>query len=281
MLVLPSPAKLNLFLHVTGRRSDGYHRLQTLFQLLDWGDELGFTLLDRDVIEIDMPGMEIPLENNLIYRAARLLRETASRPLPGVSVRVTKRIPDSGGLGGGSSNAATALHALNQLWSLNVDNQTLQQLGLTLGADVPLFVAGHSAWAEGIGEQLEPLTLPEYWYLIIHPNCRVATGEIFSSRELTRNSLPITIAAFFKGGTRNDCQPVVQSLYPEVDKALKWLENFGDARLTGTGACIFASWPDKASAETVAQQVPSGWNSYLARGINTSPLISALEASED
>jgi len=276
LLTLPSPAKLNLFLHITSRRGDGYHCLQTLFQLLDWGDELHFTPNSSGDVTVDMDTLEVPLRDNLIYKAAQLLRSKPDTHYRGVHIEVRKRIPDGGGLGGGSSNAATTLVALNKLWSAGLNTQQLQQLGLSLGADVPVFIGGHSAWAEGVGEQLQPIDLPQRWYLVIDPGCRVPTKEIFCSRQLTRNSCPITIAAFFKGGTRNDCQPVVQALYPEVDNALKWLGNFGDAKLTGTGACIYAGWPEKATAEAVLREVPGHWSCWLTRGINVSPLISAM-----
>jgi len=222
-LSLLSPAKLNLFLHITGRRPDGYHQLQTLFQLLNWGDQLHFTPNHSGTITLDSADLGIPVEENLIVRAARLLRH-GSR---GAHITLDKHIPAGGGLGGGSSNAATTLLALNHLWGLNMAPTELQALAVELGADVPVFVGARTAWAEGIGEILTPIDLPEQWFLIVVPDCHVATSEIFSHQQLTRNSPPIKMASFFEGDSRNDCQRLVRRLYPEVDKVLKWLENFG------------------------------------------------------
>jgi 4-diphosphocytidyl-2-C-methyl-D-erythritol kinase len=271
-LTLAAPAKLNLFLHILGRRPDGYHRLQTLFQLLDWGDTLQFTPNDSGAITLDFDGENIATQQNLIFRAASAL-QSGSR---GVHIRAEKRIPAGGGLGGGSSDAATTLLALNHLWGLELPGARLQAIGAELGADVPVFVAGHSAWAEGTGEELTPVELPERWYLVVDPGCPVSTVEIFSHSELTRDTAPIKIAAFFKGDSRNDCQAVVRRLYPAVDNALKWLENFGDARLTGTGGCIFTDFDDKAAAERTCRQLPAPWQGFVARGLNTSPVITAL-----
>lgn len=273
-LQLLSPAKLNLFLHVTGRRADGYHQLQTLFQLLDWGDDLAFQNDDSGEVQVDMDGMHLAAEDNLILRAARLLH----RPGLGVAIHCRKRIPAGGGLGGGSSNAATTLLALNRLWGLALENHSLQSLGRQLGADVPVFVAGHSAWAEGIGELLTPVDLPERWFLILHPGCEVPTGEIFSAPELTRETPPITIAAFFGGSSRNDCEPVVTGRYPEVDEALTWLGQHAAARLTGTGACVFAAFDSEAEARSIAARVPPRWRHQLARGVNRSPVHTRLQA---
>ena len=267
-----SPAKLNLFLHITGRRADGYHELQTLFQLLDYGDTLSITATNDGQIQLEGPDLGIPQEDNLIVRAARLIQP----PGRGARIRLQKNIPTGGGLGGGSSNAATTLLGLNTLWELGLDSAELQALGASLGADVPVFVAGHSAWGEGIGEQLTPIELPPCWYLVVHPGCHVATGEIFSRPELTRNSPPITIAAFFEGGSRNDCQDVVKDLYPEVANALNWLGNFGEAKLTGTGACVFASFLSRAEAEAIGGQMPDRWTAFVARGLNRSPLLEQL-----
>ena len=272
-LSVAAPAKLNLFLHITGRRPDGYHELQTLFQLLDFGDTLHFEATDDGELVLDGPDLGIAAADNLILRAARLLQ---ADPADGARIRLEKRIPAGGGLGGGSSDAASTLLALNHLWQLGHSNEALQLMGRELGADVPVFVAGHSAWAEGIGERLTPVDLPERWYLVISPDCHVATGEIFSRPELTRNTPPITIAAFFTGDSRNDCQPVVRDLYPEVDNALIWLEKTGDARLTGTGACVFASFHSRAQAEAVQQQMPAGWGGFVARGVNRSPVLEQL-----
>ncbi len=276
-LRLLSPAKLNLFLHVTGQRSDGYHSLQTLFQLLDWGDELAFSVDTSGEIKLAGDSLDIPPEQNLIVRAARLL-QPAGR---GAHITLRKRIPEGGGLGGGSSNAATTLLALNQLWDLGLSNERLQALGRELGADVPVFVAGASAWAEGVGELLTPVQLPPRWYLVVCPQCHVSTGEVFSHRQLTRDTSPITIAAFFEGHSRNDCQALVRNLYHEVDKALKWLEKFGNARLTGTGACCFAGFAERAPAMAALEQLPAAMTGFVAPGINESPVLRELAAARN
>jgi len=267
-----SPAKLNLFLHITGRRADGYHELQTLFQLLDWGDAMAFTVNDSGAITLDDGGTGIPAPDNLVVRAARLLQGAGQ----GVHVHLRKRIPMGGGLGGGSSNAATTLLVLNQLWHAGRSAAELRALGAGLGADVPVFLAGRSAWAEGTGDRLTPVELPERWYLVLVPDCHVATGEIFSHPELTRNSAPIKMAAFFTGDSRNDCQRLVRRLYPDVDKALSLLEKFGEARLTGTGACVFAAYDSQAQAQAVQAQLPGRCRSFVARGTNQSPVPGIL-----
>ena len=271
-LSLLSPAKLNLFLHITGRRPDGYHQLQTLFQLLNWGDQLHFTPNHSGTITLDSADLGIPVEENLIVRAARLLRH-GSR---GAHITLDKHIPAGGGLGGGSSNAATTLLALNHLWGLNMAPTELQALAVELGADVPVFVGARTAWAEGIGEILTPIDLPEQWFLIVVPDCHVATSEIFSHQQLTRNSPPIKMASFFEGDSRNDCQRLVRRLYPEVDKVLKWLENFGEARLTGTGACVFAGFSTATEARAAQRHLPHKWAGIVAQGVNKSPILRAL-----
>jgi 4-diphosphocytidyl-2-C-methyl-D-erythritol kinase len=270
-----SPAKLNLFLHITGRRSDGYHELQTLFQLLDWGDQLTFTPNQSGTITLESTGTDIPMENNLVVSAARLLQKGSL----GAHIELQKHIPTGAGLGGGSSNAASTLLALNHLWGLRLPQSQLQTLGAGLGADVPVFVGAHTAWAEGIGEILTPIELPERWYLILVPDCHVSTAQIFSHRQLTRNSIPIKMAAFFEGDSRNDCQSLrndcqslVRRLYPEVDKSLNILDKFGEARLTGTGACTFISFDNAAQARKAREQLPGELTSVLARGVNISPL---------
>lgn len=286
---LLSPAKLNLFLHITGRRPDGYHTLQTVFQLLDWGDRMTFTANNSGVLELDMPGgsmpgSSIPAADNLILRAARLLQRERSASNKsaqlGASIRCEKQIPMGGGLGGGSSNAATTLLALNQLWGLGLSTGRLQALGATLGADVAVFVGGHSAWAEGIGDELTRLSLPDAWYLVIKPRCAVPTREIFSDRELTRDSLPITMTAFFQGVHRNDCEAVVVANYPETGDALNWLRQtagrLAEPRLTGTGSCVFATFGTREAALTAQRQVPEPWLSFVAKGTNESPVLRAL-----
>jgi 4-diphosphocytidyl-2-C-methyl-D-erythritol kinase len=272
-LNLLSPAKLNLFLHITGRREDGYHNLQTLFQLLDWGDSLSFTANNSG--EITLRGMDlgIPATENLIYRAGRLLQHGDL----GVDIAVNKSIPAGAGLGGGSSNAATTLLALNQLWQLKLPRNELQTLGATLGADVPVFVGGRTAWAEGIGEVLTPVDLGQHWYVIITPACHVSTGQVFCHLQLTRNTSPIKMAAFFEGYSRNDCQALVRRLYPEVDESLSWLSQFGESRLTGTGASVFASFGAETEARAVLQRLPHQWTGVLARGLNQSPVTASLD----
>ncbi len=274
-ITLLSPAKLNLFLHVVGRRADGYHNLQTVFQLLDYGDTLRFETTTDSAIALTPELLGVPNANNLIVRAARLL-QTFSGCTHGARIELTKRLPLGGGLGGGSSNAATTLLALNRLWGLNLPLPTLAALGVQLGADVPVFVHGRSAWAEGVGEQLEPLALPLRNYLILVPPCEVSTARIFSHQALTRNSSPITIAAFLREGGRNDCEPVVRKLYPEVAFALDWLSRFGPTRMTGTGACVFTSFATRADAEQVAQQIPAGYRGFVAQGVQHSPVHTAL-----
>ena len=268
----PAPAKLNLFLHVTGRRTDGYHELQTVFQLLDFGDELAFTPRadGRVLLRAPLPG--VAPDDDLTVRAARLLQR-ASGCTRGVDIALDKRLPLGGGLGGGSSDAATTLVALNRLWGLGLDTAALAGLGRELGADVPVFVHGHSAWAEGIGERLTPLALPPRWYLVLVPACHVATAEIFKAPELTRDSMPIKMPDFLAGRTRNDCQPVVVGRHPEVAEALAVLG--GRGRMSGTGACVFAAFDD---AESARNALPAGWRGFVARGVDRSPLLVRLDA---
>jgi len=277
---LPAPAKLNLFLHITGRRADGYHLLQTVFQLLDFGDELSFSLDNTGQISItpQLPG--VPPEDNLIFKAANALRQ-ASGCTKGVRIQLEKRLPSGAGLGGGSSDAATTLLALNALWRLDLSLDVLAAIGLPLGADVPVFVRGHSAWAEGVGEQLIPMELPQKWFLVIFPGCQVETAKIFCHEELTRNDLPSTIRAFLGAGTssdyRNTCQPVVEMLYPAVKEARLWLSNYAtDAQMTGTGACVFAGFSARNEAQKVLAKLPGKWQGFIARGINKSPVHTAL-----
>ncbi|HQQ63057.1 MAG TPA: 4-(cytidine 5'-diphospho)-2-C-methyl-D-erythritol kinase [Pseudomonadales bacterium] len=273
-LTLPAPAKINLFLHITGRRADGYHLLQTVFQLLDHGDSLDFSLRDDGQITLtgEVPG--IAPEQNLIVKAGRLLQQH-TRCRPGADIVLVKRLPTGGGLGGGSSDAATTLLGLNILWDLQLDIDTLAALGLQLGADVPVFVRGRSSWAEGVGELLTPVNLPDNWFLVITPDCAVNTGEIFNAEELTRNTPAITIAAFSQGGgqvaTRNDCQPVVEKRYPAVKNALEWLSHHTNCRMTGTGASVFGSFPTREQAEAVLAMKPAPWRGFVARAVNISP----------
>lgn len=272
----PAPAKLNLFLHVTGRRPDGYHLLQTVFQFLDFGDELDYIARDDGVIQRtgDLPG--VPPELDLTVRAARLLRDAAGRNF-GVTIVLRKRLPMGGGVGGGSSDAATTLVALNALWDLGMSLDELAKLGLRLGADVPVFVHGQAAWAEGVGEQLQPMPdLPQPWYVVIAPNCHVSTAEIFRDPDLTRNEPPIKIRNFLAGQGRNVCEPLVRRRYPEVDEALNWLGQFGPARMSGTGASIFLAFDSQDKARAVYNERPQKWGGFIARGMNTSPLLARL-----
>ena len=278
-LILPAPAKLNLMLHVLGRREDGYHELQTLFQFLDHGDELTFARREDGQIRLlsDLPGVDH--ESNLIVRAARLLQQLGD-DVPGADITLVKRLPMGGGIGGGSSDAATTLLGLNRLWNLGLDLDRLAQLGLSLGADVPVFVRGHAAFAEGVGERLQAVELPEPWYLVAVPQVSVSTAEIFSDPELTRNTPPITVRSLLAGGGHNDCQPVVEKRYPQVRNALSLLNKFVPARMTGTGACVFGSFPNEGEADKVRRQLPATLPSFVARGSNVSMLHRMLEKLE-
>jgi 4-diphosphocytidyl-2-C-methyl-D-erythritol kinase len=273
----PAPAKLNLFLHVTGRRPDGYHELQTVFQLIDLCDTIGISVRDDGRIERPDGPPGVDPESDLTVRAARALQVATGCRL-GATLRVRKRIPMGGGLGGGSSDAATVLLGLNELWGCGLTVDRLAGLGLPLGADVPVFVRGSSAWGQGVGEDLQPLELPESWYVVIHPGVAVGTRDVFQSPELTRNSPIITIRDFFQSGGRNDCEPVVRARFPEVADALDWLGRFAPARLTGTGSCIFAPCATAIDAERLAARVPDRWTSYVARGVNVSPVHDLLRA---
>lgn len=272
-----APAKLNLFLHVVGRRDDGYHLLQTLFRFIDLNDTLHFTLREdgevRRVNDID----GVPAEHDLCVRAANLLqRETGCKW--GVNIEVEKRIPMGGGLGGGSSDAATTLLALNRLWGLGLSRERLMQLGLTLGADVPVFVFGQNAFAEGVGERLQAYELPEAWYVVLSPPVHVPTAQIFTHPELTRNTISITIRALpiggdvRAGGFANDLQPVACSLYPEIGQHLAWLEQFAPAMMTGSGACVFAEFATEEQASAVLHQLPTDMRGFVARGLQQHPL---------
>jgi 4-diphosphocytidyl-2-C-methyl-D-erythritol kinase len=271
----PAPAKLNLFLHVTARRADGYHELQTLFQLIDLADTIAIRVREDGAIERPEGPRGVAPEADLAVRAAHALR-TATGVSLGADLKVLKRIPLGGGLGGGSSDAATTLVALNELWGCGLAQPELAVLGRSLGADVPVFIEGFSAWGEGIGEHLTQVELPERWYLVIHPGVAVSTASVFQSPELTRNSPLITIRDFFESGGRNDCEGVVRSLCPEVGEALDWLGRLAPARLTGTGSCVFAAFASAPEAERLAARVPDRWTSAVARGLNVSPLRERL-----
>lgn len=272
----PAPAKLNLFLHVTGRRADGYHLLQTVFQLLNFGDELTFRVTRDGVIsrEYDLPG--VSTATDLVMRAAHSL-QAHCRTRQGVAIQLNKRLPAGGGLGGGSSDAATTLVALNHLWGCGLAPVKLAQLGLQLGADVPVFIYGHSAWAEGVGERLEPIPLPERWFVVLAPAINVSTAKVFSDPQLIRDCPPITIRAFLTGQGRNVCQPVVCAQYPEVAAALETLSRFAPARLTGTGACVFAAFDTEQAARLAWSELGRQWQGFVAKGVNRSPLVTMLQ----
>ena len=280
----PAPAKLNLFLHITGRRPDGYHLLQTVFQFLDRSDSLDFSLRQDGLIRREAGPTAVAEEEDLTVRAARLLQAKSGTPL-GADIILRKNLPLEAGLGGGSSDAATTLIALNQHWGTGLSATALAALGLELGADVPVFLGGRAAWAEGVGEKLTPLELPEPWYLVVEPACRIATREIFQAPELTRNSAPITIAGFRAGLGRNDFEPTVRARYPEVSKALDWLaghaEAGAEARLTGSGACVYSAFAEETQARKVAEALPESWRGFVARGCNRSPLMARLERERD
>ena len=273
----PAPAKLNLFLHVLGRREDGYHELQTAYQLIDLADNLSFCLReDGEIRRLEGPP-SVPAQTDLTVRAARQL-QAAANSRRGVDIRIRKRIPIQGGLGGGSSDAATTLVALNEIWGLHMPVEMLAGLGRELGADLPLFIHGHSAWGEGVGERITPLDLPPRHYAVVFPGVGVSTAEVFQASELTRNSPSLTIRGFLQAGGRNDCAPVAIGRYPEVARALAWLARRGDARLTGTGSCVFAGFADRASAEAALSDLPGEWSGFVAQGLDRSPLQGRLAA---
>jgi len=274
----PAPAKLNLFLHVLGRRSNGYHDLQTVFRLIDRADEIAITVRSDGVIRRTnvTPGVEP--ESDLCLRAARLLREAVTARLGpaaamlGADIGLEKRLPIGGGLGGGSSDAATVILVLNRLWDLKLARPELMALGLTLGADVPLFLFGANALGEGVGERLTALELPPAWYLVLTPQVSVSTKEIFSSVALTRDTKPLKIPPFLPGLGKNDLQPVATALYPEIAAHLKWLSQHGDARMTGSGACVFAEFGTEAEARAVEARLPGSMRGFVARGLDRHPL---------
>lgn len=274
----PAPAKLNLFLHVTGRRPDGYHELQTVFQLIDLADSLYFTpRTDGEVRRVGGP-VEVPADADLCVRAARALQAACGIERRGVDIRLEKRIPIQGGLGGGSSDAATTLVALNEIWGLRLAPSLLADLGLGLGADVPVFVLGQTAWGEGIGERLTPLELPEKHFAVVFPGVGIPTADVFQAPELTRKTPETTIRGFLKAGGRNDCEPVVTGRSPEVRRALAWLAARGEARMTGTGSCVFAAFADRDAAAAALEGLPPEWRGFVARGLDRSPLQERLAA---
>ncbi|MGH1470958.1 MAG: 4-(cytidine 5'-diphospho)-2-C-methyl-D-erythritol kinase [Cellvibrionaceae bacterium] len=276
---LPAPAKINLFLHVLGKRADGYHELQTLFQLLDYGDTLTFSAHSN--LRLTTTNPVLANNDNLIMQVAKAL-QTASHCSEGVHIHLDKILPMGGGIGGGSSDAATTLLALNQLWGCKLSIEQLCDIGKQYGADIPVFIQGHTAWAEGIGEKLQPIDIPSKWYIVLTPDCEISTAQIFGHSELTRDTPPITVAAFFEQGARNDCQPLVEKLFPSVAESVNWLKNHpanasGSARMTGTGASVFAAFDDQSTAATVLADSP--WKGFVARGVNRSSVHSLLSSA--
>lgn len=267
----PSPAKLNLFLYITGQRPNGYHDLQTLFQFVDYGDSLSFNVLDDSAIVLTTPTDGVADEDNLVVRAARLLQAHAGVS-QGAEISLQKRIPMGGGLGGGSSNAATVLIALNALWQCGLCDTELAQLGVTLGADVPVFVMGHAAFAEGIGEILQPVEPEEKWYLIAHPGVTIPTPLIFGDPELTRNTPKRTVNVLLDTPYANDCEPIARKRFYEVEQLLSWLLEYAPSRLTGTGACVFAEFDTESAARQVLDKMPTWSRGFVAQGVNISPL---------
>ncbi|MDA0146968.1 4-(cytidine 5'-diphospho)-2-C-methyl-D-erythritol kinase [Vibrio sp. LaRot3] len=271
----PSPAKLNLFLYITGRREDGYHELQTLFQFVDHGDELTITANDSGDITLtpDIPG--VALEDNLIWRAAKALQQHANCHF-GADITLNKVLPMGGGIGGGSSNAATVLVALNHLWQARCTDDELADLGLALGADVPVFVRGHAAFAEGVGEKIIAVEPKEQHYLVVRPNVSIATVDIFTHPDLTRNTPKRDITSLLNGIYGNDCEKIVRMLYPKVDKQLSWLLQYAPSRLTGTGSCVFAEFSSEKEAHRVLDKLPDTVSAFVAKGKNISPLHETL-----
>ena len=271
----PAPAKLNLFLHVVGRRPDGYHLLQTAFRMIDLCDWLRFTPRSDGDIKVTRPIAGVAEEDNLVVRAARRLQSLGGGA--GVDIDLEKNIPIGGGLGGGSSDCATTLAALNRLWGLRVSREKLAEIGLTLGADVPFFLFGRNAFGEGVGERLAPLALPRAWYLVLVPPVSVSTPAIFAAPELTRNSKTIKISGFSSGFGRNDLEPVVSRRHPEVARHLEWLRRFGDARMSGSGACVFAEFATEREARSVHSKMPADMRGLVVRGLDRQPLAALLE----
>ena len=271
----PSPAKLNLFLHVTGQRKNGYHDLQTVFQFINLSDDIDIKATQTGQIELLTPIDDVPNEQNLIVKAALLLKKYAKESC-GAEIKIDKTLPMGGGLGGGSSNAATVLLALNKLWHLNYPIQKLAELGLTLGADVPIFIHGYAAFAEGIGEKLTPVKPIEYWYLITKPDCHISTAEVFQHPDLPRNTSVISASEFDIDLCHNDCQTLVIKQYPKVAKLLAWLVEYAPSRMTGTGACIFSRFNTEQEARQLQSQLPDDVTSFVAKGLNQSPLHQVL-----
>lgn len=286
MIWWPAPAKLNLFLHIVGKRDDGYHNLQTVFQLLDYGDQLSFEVNHSGELNRQYE-LGFSVEDDLCINAASLLRQRADRPALGVAIDLRKRLPMGGGLGGGSSNAATTLLALNKLWKLDFSVDQLAEIGLDLGADVPVFVRGHSAWAEGIGEQLTPISLKSHWYVVLNPNVCVSTAKVFANKHLTEAAQMMKIRTFLEGHGENQLESIVRDEYPEVARLLSWLteqvaqldqsvEGWSEARMSGSGASVFMPVVSREIGHQVLAQCPEGISGFVARGINRHPIVSML-----
>ena len=279
-ITFPAPAKINLFLHIVGQRDDGYHNLETLFQFLDHSDTITLTTTEQGDIELLTPIKGVANEDNLIIKAALLLKNKSNSPF-GVNISINKILPMGGGLGGGSSNAATILVALNTLWQCKLSTYELAELGLTLGADVPIFVHGFAAFAQGVGEQLNATFPLESWYLITKPECSISTQQVFTAEDLPRNTEKLPANAletndFINDSFHNDCQILVIKHYPEVAKLLAWLVEYAPSRMTGTGACVFTRFSSRDEALTLQAKLPKGISSFVAQGLNKSPLSSAI-----
>ena len=272
----PCPAKLNLFLYINGRREDGYHELQTLFQFLDFSDQLTVTINNSGNITLENQLDDVVLVDNLIFRAAKLLQQYTQTSL-GASLSIEKKLPMGGGVGGGSSDAATTLVALNYLWQTNLSLSQLAELGLKLGADVPIFVHGKAAFAEGVGEKISYCEPDEKYYVVLKPNVAISTAKIFQDPKLPRNTPKRSLSQLLADVYTNDCEKVVRDHYPEVEQAIQWLVQYAPTRLTGTGACIFAEFDSQDAAIAVYQQRPTHLSGFVAKGVNRSPLYLALE----
>ncbi|WP_395007837.1 4-(cytidine 5'-diphospho)-2-C-methyl-D-erythritol kinase [Undibacterium sp.] len=278
LLACPAPAKLNLFLHITGRRTDGYHLLQSVFQLIDRCDTLDFYVRDDGEIHRLNQVLGVPEQEDLVIKAARLLQSHTGTQ-QGADIRLHKSLPMGGGLGGGSSDAASTLIALNHLWQCNLNRQALMQLGLQLGADVPFFIYGQNAFVEGIGEQMQAVPTPDQWFIVIEPGVHVPTPTIFSAKELTRDTKPVRITDFSSAARvewKNDMQAVACALHPEIAAVIHWLKQFelheGDAKMTGSGSCVFCAFPNEEAAKKVLKQVPNHWTSWTTKALQQHPI---------
>ena len=274
--IWPAPAKLNLLLHITGQRDDGYHLLQTVFIFLDHADRLSFEINQTGEISRCYQLAGVEQQDDIIYRAASALQSHAGVK-QGVSIQLDKLLPMGGGLGGGSSDAATTLLALNKLWDCGFDEASLMEIGLSLGADVPVFLKGQAAWAEGVGEEITPIELPESWYVVLIPKISVSTAQVFAHPQLIRDCPTITIRDFLAGQTGNVCEPIVTELYPQVREAMNALDQHGKARMTGTGACVFAAFDSEDEANLAWSSLSADWDGFMAKGLNRSPVLELLD----